>query len=63
MEKQKDILGCKFIIVNKKQADIIFPKEMVKVKQKFLHNRFLCILGAILFPKGSKIRALLKKMF
>ena len=40
---------------------IIPPKDKVKFKDKILMNKFVYSLGLILFKKGSKLRAFLKK--
>jgi glycosyltransferase involved in cell wall biosynthesis len=40
---------------------IVIPRQRVSFKLKLLHNYFVYTLGMILFPKGSKIRAALKK--
>lgn len=49
------------ISFKKKNANIVFPKEQISLKQKILHNYFVFKLGMFLFPKGSKIRKFLKE--
>ena len=58
--KMKKVLGLNFEFSDKKEADIVFPKETVSIKQKILHNTLVFKVGVLLFPKGSKIRAVLK---
>ncbi len=54
-------LGLRFDLVSrKKQANIVFCKERVSLKQRILHNEIVYRIGILLFPKGSKIRQLLK---
>ena len=57
----KQIFNTKFKFVSKKEAEFILPKEIITFKQKFLHNTFIYSIATVLFPKGSKIRALLKR--
>jgi hypothetical protein len=42
-------------------GEIYIPKRKIKLKDRIIHNRFIYRLGMILFKKGSKIRAFLKK--
>ena len=42
-------------------AKTVIPKQKVSFKIRFLHNYYVYTLGMIVFPKGSKIRAFLKK--
>lgn len=59
--RMKRIFGKKYEVVNcKKHADIIMPKEFISFKQKLLHNFVAYKIGTVLFPKGSKIRKLIK---
>ncbi len=44
-----------------KSAEAVIPKREISLKNKIVHNRFIYLLGIILFKKGSKLRALLKK--
>ena len=46
---------------DKVDADI--EREKISIKQKIVHNYLLYTVGTVLFPKGSRIRAFLKKMF
>lgn len=43
-------------------ADVCIPAEQISTKSKILHNHFVWTVSTVLFPKGSKIRALLKKL-
>ncbi len=57
----RELLGRKLAFVSrKKYSDIVMPKEKVSFKQKILHNTLVYKLGMVLFPKGSKIRKILK---
>ena len=49
-------------VVADMHADVYIPAERISRKSKFLHNRFVWTVSTVLFPKGSKIRALLKKL-
>lgn len=61
LTKMKQIFNKEFdIVLEKKQAIIIMPKEIYPVKLRILHNYFIYSLGMVLFPKGSKIRKFLK---
>ncbi|MBQ9784424.1 MAG: glycosyltransferase family 2 protein [Clostridia bacterium] len=40
----------------------VIPAEQISRKSKILHNHFVWTVSTVLFPKGSKIRALLKKL-
>ncbi len=40
---------------------LVPPREIIKFKDKILMNKFVYSLGLILFKKGSKLRAFLKK--
>ena len=44
-----------------KNAQTVIPKQKASLKIRFLHNYYVYTLGMLLFPKGSKIRAFLKK--
>ena len=48
------------IIYDEKRADIISPREIYPLKLRIIHNPLIYKLGMFLFPKGSKIRKLLK---
>lgn len=43
-------------------AACVIPDEQISRKSKILHNHFVWTVSTVLFPKGSKIRALLKKL-
>lgn len=43
-------------------ASLRISKPRVKFKHKLVHNSLLYFLGALLFPKGSRIRAALKRL-
>lgn len=45
----------------KKNADLIIPKPKNKLINKIIHNSFIYKASILLFPKGSKLRNLLKK--
>ena len=51
------------IIAWSKDASNIIPEAKISFKTKFLHNHIVYSAGMILFKKGSKIRAFLKKRF
>ncbi len=40
----------------------VIPAEQISTKSKILHNHFVWTVSTALFPKGSKIRAFLKKL-
>ena len=40
---------------------VIIPKEEISLKRKIFHIPFVYKLGMLLFPKGSRIRAFLKR--
>lgn len=40
---------------------IIIPKEQISLKMQIVHSRPIAMLGILLFPKGSKLRAFLKR--
>lgn len=46
----------------RKDADSVIPKQQVRVRDKILHNDFVYAVGVLLFQKGSKLRALLKRI-
>lgn len=48
------------IIYDEKRADIVSPREIYPLKLRIIHNPLIYKLGMFLFPKGSKIRKLLK---
>lgn len=49
------------ITVNLEKGGQRLPKPLVKLKNRIIMNGFVRRVGMILFPKGSKIRAFLKK--
>lgn len=51
------------IIAWSKDASLCVPKAVISFKTRFLHNHIVYSAGMILFKKGSKIRAFLKKSF
>lgn len=51
------------IIAWSKDAEYVVPKSKISFKTRFLHNHVVYGMGMILFKKGSKIRAFLKKNF
>ncbi|MBO5287212.1 MAG: glycosyltransferase family 2 protein [Clostridia bacterium] len=51
------------IIAYSKDAKITVPKQNISLKTRILHSKFVCTLGMVLFKKGSKTRAFLKKHF
>lgn len=51
------------IIAFSKDAKLCVPKAVVSFKTRFLHNHIVYSAGMILFKKGSRIRAFLKKSF
>lgn len=51
------------IIAWAKDAELSIPSAQISFKTKFLHNHIVYSAGMILFKKGSKIRAFLKKSF
>lgn len=48
------------ITYDKKDADIVSPREIYPLKLRLLHNPLVYKVGMFLFPKGSKIRKILK---
>ena len=52
-------LGCKIIFDN--NAPLSIPKESISLKRRILLHPFVYNLGMLLFPKGSRIRAFLKR--
>lgn len=44
-----------------KDAKTVIPCRIISTRDKIVHNRFIYMLGLILFKKGSKLRAFLKK--
>lgn len=48
------------ITYDKKGADIVSPREIYPLKLRLLHNPLVYKVGMFLFPKGSKIRKILK---
>ncbi len=51
------------IVAWSKEAKTIIPRAQISFKTRFLHNHIVYSAGMILFKKGSKIRAFLKKRF
>ena len=45
-----------------KRAATRIPKQKKSTKNRILHNYYVYMIGMLLFKKGSKIRALLKKL-
>ncbi len=41
-------------------CEIVIPRERVSFKKRIFMNKFVWTLGMLLFPKGSRIRSLLK---
>lgn len=60
LTKMKE-MKSNFELAKRKDADILFPKEKVSLKQKIIHNPFVFKIGILLFPKGSRIRNFLKR--
>lgn len=50
-------------IAYSKDAKVVIPPAQISFKTRFLHNHIVYSAGMILFKKGSKIRAFLKKKF
>jgi len=48
------------LVSSKRVATFVFSKEKISLKQRILHNPVVYKIGMILFPKGSRIRKLLK---
>jgi hypothetical protein len=42
-------------------SGVAIPKEEISLKRKIFHIPFVYRLGMLLFPKGSRIRAFLKR--
>ena len=57
--KQRFELNYK-ICKSKYESNFILIKEKVSIKQKILHNQIVYKIGMFLFPKGSKLRQILK---
>ena len=51
------------IIAWSRDSSFTIPKSQIRLKTRFLHNHVVYGMGMILFKKGSKIRAFLKKKF
>lgn len=51
------------IVAWARDARLSIPKSQISLKTRFLHNHVVYGMGMILFKKGSKIRAFLKKKF
>ena len=58
LENMRDTLGRVELLPDGKT---IIPREYVNLKSKILHNKIVYKLGMLLFPKGSRIRAFLKR--
>ena len=59
--EMKFLFGLKYEILNcKNNASLFLTKEKISIKQKILHNQIVYKIGMFLFPKGSKIRKMLK---
>lgn len=64
LNKMNQYLDKSFVLSRKrKYSTIIPPREIYPIKLKILHNNFVYKIGTFLFPKGSKIRKLLKSKF
>ena len=46
-----------------RDASLVIPRAEISFKTRFLHNHIVYSAGMILFKKGSRIRAFLKKRF
>jgi hypothetical protein len=42
-------------------AEVSIPKQRTSLKNRLLHNYYVYTLGMMLFKKGSRLRAFLKK--
>ena len=45
-----------------KEADLLIPKGRIRPRDRFLHNDLVYAVGVLLFQKGSRLRALLKRI-
>lgn len=50
------------VIERRADCERVIPEERISAKSKILHNHFVWTVSTALFPRGSKIRALLKKL-
>ncbi len=50
-------------IIFSSNAEIVVPEQVVSLRTRILHNRAVNVLGTLMFKKGSKIRAFLKRHF
>lgn len=48
---------------SKNNEDVVMPKDKISLKSRILHSDIVLKLGTRLFPKGSKIRKILKAKF
>ena len=51
----------KITLAKKESAKIAIPREEIPWRKKIVHNEYVYRLGLILFKKGSRLRAFLKK--
>lgn len=58
LENMRETLGRVELLPD---GETKIPREYVSLKSKILHNQIVYKLGMLLFPKGSRIRAFLKR--
>ncbi|MBQ7226670.1 MAG: glycosyltransferase family 2 protein [Clostridia bacterium] len=51
---------CSINVIFAKEAQLVLPKRKYSFKSKVLHSRFVITVGMAIFPKGSKLRRMLK---
>ena len=51
------------IAVSGEAAEAALPRAEISMRNKIIHNYFVYTVASVLFPKGSKIRAFLKRHF
>ncbi len=49
-------------VTDGRPGDVIIPKALIRARDKILHNDIVYAIGVVLFKKGSKLRALLKRI-
>ena len=49
------------ILKSAANADAVMPEEKISLRDRFIHNFFVYTAGTLLFPKGSRLREILKK--
>ena len=54
----KSVKGIK--ISYSEKPEVVIPKRQISIKDKVLHSKAVSTIGLALFPKGSKLRRLLK---